>query len=47
MFTPAMRTVCSILDLNDIKHDNDKEISIFDDKMILGEKDIGFNPLGY
>lgn len=41
-----MRTVCSILDLNDISH-SQQDISIFEDQITLDENDQGFNPLGY
>jgi hypothetical protein len=41
-----MRTVCALLDLNNIKHDQ-KEFNIFEDQAPLSQKDPGFNPLGY
>ena len=41
-----MRTVCALLDLNDIKHEQ-KEYNIFENQSPLSQKDQGFNPLGY
>jgi hypothetical protein len=41
-----MRTLCAVLDLNDIKY-NGTDINIFDGEEYLDWSDPGFNPSGY
>ena len=46
MFMPQMRTLCAVLDLNDIKYTHN-DINIFDGDLYLDWGDPGFNPSGY
>ena len=43
---PQMRTLCAVLDLNDIKY-TQLDINIFDGQVYLDWNDPGFNPSGY